>query len=77
MKGFDYGNIKIQGLSGDLKDLFYSADSLSGSLSMLKAKDHSGFEIKQLSGDFVYTNTGAIIKKSVRRNTQYLIKRLY
>lgn len=74
MKGFDYGNIKIQGLSGDLKDLFYSADSLSGSLAMLKAKDHSGFEIKQLSGDFIYTNTGAIIKNLYAETPNTLLR---
>lgn len=62
MKGFDYGNIKITDFMGDLEDLYYSADSISGSLKSLTMNDHSGFAIKKLEADFVYGNTGAEIK---------------
>src|SRR5690606_16955773 len=62
MKGFDYFNIKITNFLGDLEDLYYSNDSISGSLKSLTAKDHSGFEIKKFQADFVYNNTGAEIK---------------
>ncbi|AIM38209.1 hypothetical protein KO02_17115 [Sphingobacterium sp. ML3W] len=62
MKGFDYFNIKIPAINTSMNDLYYSADSISGSLKSLTAKDHSGFEIKGLKADFIYTNTGAEIK---------------
>lgn len=62
MKGFDYGNIKITNFLGELEDLYYSADSISGSLQNLSMKDHSGFAVKKLQADFVYGSKGAEIK---------------
>jgi hypothetical protein len=38
MEGFDYFNIKITDLAGVLDDLYYSSDSISGSLKNLTAK---------------------------------------
>lgn len=61
MDGFDYSNIRISNLTGILENLYYSSDSISGSLEALSAKDHSGFQLNRLEGDFVYTNTGAEI----------------
>lgn len=61
-KGFDYFNIKLTDLEGELNNLYYSADSISGSLSYLTAKDHSGFTLKNIQGDFIYTSTGVEIK---------------
>ena len=58
-KGFDYGNIGITGLQGELTDLYYSADTIRGRLDDLKASDHSGFVLNRLQADFVYTNQGA------------------
>ncbi|PPK99839.1 translocation/assembly module TamB domain-containing protein [Parapedobacter indicus] len=57
-KGFDYGNIGITGFEGELTDLYYSADTIRGQVSGLKAEDHSGFVLNQLETDFVYTNQG-------------------
>ena len=57
--GFDYGNIGITGLEGELTDLFYSADTIRGQVSGLKAEDHSGFVLNRLQTDFIYTNQGA------------------
>ncbi|MFD2969763.1 translocation/assembly module TamB domain-containing protein [Sphingobacterium bambusae] len=62
MKGFDYGNIKITNFLGELEDLYYSTDSISGSLQNLSMKDHSGFTVKKLQADFVYGSKGAEIK---------------
>lgn len=62
MKGFDYFNIKITDLAGALDQLYYATDSISGSLKNLTAKDHSGFYLKKLKADFVYTGTGATIE---------------
>ncbi len=62
MKGFDYFNIKITGMKTSLNDRYVRADSISGALKELGASDHAGLVIKQLKGDFKYTNTGAEIK---------------
>lgn len=53
IKGFDYFNIHMPGLKTRLTDLYYSADSMSGSLKELVAADHSGFVIKQLKADLI------------------------
>src|SRR5690606_23889471 len=74
MQGFDYFNIKITDLAGTLDDLYYSSDSISGSLGNLTAKDHSGFFLKQLKGDFVYSNTGAEIKNLLVQTPQTTIR---
>src|SRR5690606_1049465 len=74
MKGFDYFNIKIPGLKTNLTDLYYSADSISGSLNELTASDHSGLLIKQLKGEFKYTGTGAEIKNLYAETPRTLIR---
>jgi len=74
MKGFDYFNIKIPGMKTSLNDLYYSADSISGSLKELVASDQSGFVIKQLKGDFKYTNTGAEIKNLYAETPRTLLR---
>ena len=74
MKGFDYFNIKITNFLGDLEDLYYSNDSISGSLKSLTAKDHSGFEIKKFQADFVYNNTGAEIKNLLAQTPNTTIR---
>ncbi len=74
MKGFDYFNIHMPGLKTQLTDLYYSADSISGSLKELVASDHSGFVIKQLKADFNYTNTGAEIKNLYAETPRTLIR---
>ena len=74
MKGFDYFNIGIKDLAGSLNDLYYSADSISGELNSLTAKDHSGFYLKQLQGDFVYNNTGAIIENLLVETPKTIIR---
>lgn len=74
MKGFDYFNIKITDLAGALDQLHYSADSISGSLQNLTAKDHSGFYLKRLRADFVYTNTGATIQNLLAETPKTIIR---
>ena len=74
MKGFDYFNIGIKDLAGALNNIYYSSDSISGSLQNLTAKDHSGFYLKQLKGDFVYDNQGAIIENLLAETPKTVIK---
>lgn len=74
MQGFDYFNIKIRDLAGELKDLYYASDSISGSLENLTAKDHSGFELKQLQADFVYTDTGAELRNLLAQTPNTTIR---
>lgn len=61
-KGVDYFNLKLTELAGAMDNVYYSADSISGNLTNLAVTDHSGFKLNQLKGDFVYGNTGAIVK---------------
>lgn len=74
MKGFDYFNIGLKGIAGSLNDLYYSSDSISGDLKNLTAKDHSGFYLKKLQADFIYTNTGAIIKGLIAETPNSIIR---
>lgn len=74
IKGFDYFNIGITDLAGALNNLYYSADSISGSLQNLTAKDHSGLYLQKLKGDFVYGNTGAIIENLLVQTPKTIIR---
>jgi len=73
-KGFDPFNIAISGLAGELADLHYAADSISGSLKSLAAADHSGFGLKELRGDFVYTSTGAEVRNLLARTAKSTVR---
>lgn len=59
--GFDYANIGITALEGELLDLFYSADSIGGDLRHLSARDRSGFQLDELRARFAYTDQGAAL----------------
>lgn len=74
MKGFDYFNIGLKDIAGSLNSLYYSNDSISGDLKNLTAKDHSGFYLKQLKGEFIYTNTGALIKGLIAQTPNSIIQ---
>ncbi len=73
-KGIDYFNLKLTDLAGAMDDIHYSADSISGNLKALMVKDHSGFQLNKLQGDFVYTNTGATIKDLLLETPNTLIR---
>ena len=73
-KGIDYFNLKLTELATAMDDLYYSSDSISGNLKGLTVSDHSGFKLKQLKGDFVYTNTGATIKDLLLETPNTLIQ---
>ena len=74
MKGFDYGNIHIKDLAGSLKRIYYSNDSISGSVDNMTAKDQSGLYLKQLKGDFVYGNHGAVIENLLVQTPKTIIQ---
>lgn len=73
-KGFDYGNIGITDLEGELSDLFFSMDSISGNLKNLQAKDRSGFQLNRLQADFIYTDQGAELKDLYAETPHTLIR---
>jgi hypothetical protein len=74
MKGFDYSNVGIKDLAGAIKGVYYSSDSISGSVQNLTAKDHSGLYLKQMKGDFVYGNTGAVIENLLVQTPKTIIQ---
>lgn len=51
-KGFDAANLSLTGLSGGFSDIIINGDSLSTGIKGFRAKDKSGFEIKDLSAAF-------------------------
>lgn len=73
MQGFDYFDIKISDFLADLDDLYYSSDSISGSLKNLAMTDHSGFSIKKLQADFIYHNTGVEIRNFIAQTPKTTI----
>ncbi|WP_353126953.1 translocation/assembly module TamB domain-containing protein [Parapedobacter pyrenivorans] len=73
-KGFDYGNIDVNDLEGEVTDLFYSADTISGRVAGLKANDHSGFALNRLQANFTYTNQGAELSDLYAETPHTLIR---
>ncbi|MFD2597506.1 translocation/assembly module TamB domain-containing protein [Sphingobacterium corticis] len=73
-KGLDFFNMRLSNFETDLQDLYYSADSISGSLKNLTVRDHSGFLLKQLKADFAYHNTGALIENLHAETSKSLIR---
>lgn len=73
-KGMDFFNLRLTDFEGDLQDLYYSSDSISGGLRNLTVKDHSGFFLKKLQADFVYHNTGALIENLHAETPKTLIR---
>src|SRR5690606_16074759 len=73
-KGFDYGNIGITGLAGELTDLYYSPDTISGRLDDLEASDRSGFALNRLQAQFSYTGQGAELSDLYAETPHTLIR---
>lgn len=72
--GLDYFNLRLTDFEGNLSDLYFSMDSISGSLAGLTVKDHSGLFLKELSADFAYHNTGAVIENLHLETSKTLIR---
>lgn len=73
-QGFDYANIGITGLDGELLDLFYSSDSIGGDLKHLSARDRSGFQLDELRARFAYTDQGATLADLYAETPHTLIR---
>ena len=73
-KGFDYGNIGITDLAGELTDLYYSPDTISGRLDDLQARDRSGFALNRLQAAFTYTGQGAELSDLYAETPHTLIR---
>lgn len=73
-QGMDFFNLRLTDLEGDLRDLYYSTDSISGGLKNLTIRDHSGFYLKKLQADFVYHNTGVLIENLHAETPRTLIR---
>lgn len=73
-KGFDYGNISLSGLAGELTDLYYSPDTISGRLDGLQVRDRSGFAVSRLQAAFDYTGQGAELRDLYAETPHTLIR---
>ncbi|MFS8615393.1 MAG: translocation/assembly module TamB domain-containing protein [Solitalea sp.] len=59
--GIDYMHLDMDGLALDLREFAYSPDRITGSLREASFRDQSGFLLKTLRTDFLYTGTGAAL----------------
>ncbi|HEV8270120.1 MAG TPA: translocation/assembly module TamB domain-containing protein, partial [Chitinophagaceae bacterium] len=63
--GIDYGHFKADSVTLEANDLLLSADSIAGKIKKGSFKEHSGFVLNQLQGEFLYTNTQTFVKDLV------------
>ncbi|SEN10159.1 Family of unknown function [bacterium A37T11] len=73
-KGVDYFHMGINLKNARMESLYYSADSICGSLKNLSAKEKSGFVLNRLESDFIYTNHGAILNRLYAETPHTLIR---
>lgn len=62
-EGMDYMHMQVNDFHADLRDLNYSPEQINGSLKAASFREKSGFLLKTLRTDFVYTDTGAAMDK--------------
>jgi hypothetical protein len=74
-KGMDYAHLDIHDLSLQGNNLFYSADSISGTLTRGQLTERSGFKLLELHSGFTYTNHETILKDLLLRTPGTLIQR--
>ena len=60
-KGLDYAHLDLSNLNLNLKELYFSMDSIQGNLEGLNFKDQSGLEINKLETKFTYTNSRILL----------------
>jgi translocation and assembly module TamB len=74
-KGMDYAHLDIKGLAVKGGNLFYSADSISGSLTKGQLTEKSGFQLLELRTGFVYTSHQTVLKGLLLRTPGTLLQR--
>ncbi len=57
-KGVNYSNLALTDVQMDMRDFYFSSDTISGDLHALKGQDQSGFKLNQLAAKFEYTDQG-------------------
>lgn len=60
--GMDYSHLKADELTLKATDLILGADSIAGTISQGEFKEQSGFVLKKLSTEFLYTTNEAYLK---------------
>lgn len=72
--GIDYKHLDLSGINLRASKIKYSSDVISGKLTKLTAKDHSGLDIEALRTDFYYGSKNAYLKNLYVKTPQTLIK---
>ncbi len=72
--GIDYGDLELRNMSLDANDLFYSMDSISGTINSFTLQEKSGLEIRSLQTEFLYSNTAAFLRNLYLETPNTLIK---
>ncbi len=60
--GIDYSHLDLKGVAVNLHQLNYTADTISGDLKHLTAKEKSGIDLQELSMRFQYFDKGMVFK---------------
>ncbi|HSP40650.1 MAG TPA: AsmA family protein, partial [Gillisia sp.] len=60
--GMDYGDLELTNMNLDGDNIFYSLDSVSGTINSFTMQDKSGLEIKSLQTEFLYSENAAFLK---------------
>ncbi|HEX5554156.1 MAG TPA: translocation/assembly module TamB domain-containing protein [Chitinophagaceae bacterium] len=62
-KGIDYNHLAVSGLNISLDDGFYSADSSHAAIGNIALREKSGFDLRKLTTEAIYTSHGASLDK--------------
>jgi hypothetical protein len=60
--GIDYGDLALTNMNLDANDVFYSMDSISGTINSFTLQDKSGLDIKSLQTEFLYSENAAYLR---------------
>ncbi len=73
-EGIDYGDLELTNMNLDANDVFYSMDSIFGTINSLTLQDKSGLDIKSLQTDFLYSNNAAYLRNLYLETPHTLLK---
>lgn len=61
--GMDYADLELTNMNLDANDIFYSLDSISGTINSFTLRDKSGLDIQALKTEFLYSDNEAFLKE--------------
>jgi translocation and assembly module TamB len=74
-KGMDYAHLDLKNIALHGDDIYYSADSISGTLTKGQLSDRSGFQVLELHTGFTYSSHQTILKNLLLRTPGTLLQK--